>query len=280
MLLVAARPVFDRESLPSLARFGAVRLATWNVNSLGARLGRVEAWLAEMQPDIVCLQETKLSDSAFPAMAFAALGYDSAHVGQGQWNGVAILSRVGLEDITVGFPDDEPTDPEARLLWATCDGVRVASMYVPNGRTLLDDHYTYKLAWLARLRAVLEGLDPTRPLALCGDYNIAPADEDVWDIDQFQGSTHVSPPEREAFGRLLDWGLVDLLRARYPDPGLYTYWDYRAGSFHKKMGMRIDHILATAPLAERLELVLVDRNARKGSKPSDHTALVASFADR
>jgi exodeoxyribonuclease-3 len=255
-----------------------VRLATWNVNSLGARMPRVEAWLAEMAPDVVCLQETKLSDTAFPALAFQALGYESAHVGQGQWNGVAILSRVGLADVTVGFPDDQPTDPEARLLWATCGGVRVASMYVPNGRALHDDQYTYKLGWLARLRAVLDGLDPSGPLALCGDYNIAPGDDDVWDPVAFQGSTHVSPPEREAFAALLDWGLVDLLRDQHPDPGLYTYWDYRAGSFHKKLGMRIDHILATRPLAERVELVLVDRNARKGTKPSDHTALVACFA--
>lgn len=258
-----------------------MRLATWNVNSLGARLARVEAWLAEMEPDVVCLQETKLSDSSFPTLAFSALGYESAHVGQGQWNGVAILSRVGLTDVVAGFPGEgagAAADGEARLLWATCGGVRVASMYVPNGRSLADEHYRYKLGWLDRLRAVLDRLDPAEPVALCGDFNIAPGDDDVWDMAAFEGSTHVSPPEREAFARLLDWGLVDVLRARHDDPGLYTYWDYRAGSFHKKLGMRIDHILATAPLVERLELVFVDRNARKGSKPSDHTALVASFA--
>ncbi len=256
-----------------------MRLATWNVNSLGARLPRVEAWLSEMEPDVVCLQETKLADTAFPSLAFSALGYESAHAGQGQWNGVAILSRVGLDDVVAGFGDDAEPDSEARLLWATCGGVRVASMYVPNGRTLLDDHYRYKLGWLERLRLVVAAADPALPLALCGDYNIAPGDDDVWDIGAFEGSTHVSVPERDAYRALLDLGLVDALRSRYPDPGLYTYWDYRAGSFHKKLGMRIDHLLLSAPLAERLELVFVDRNARKGSKPSDHTAVVASFRD-
>jgi exodeoxyribonuclease-3 len=255
-----------------------MRLATWNVNSLNARLPRVEEWLAEMEPDVICLQETKLSDDAFPALTFRALGYDTAHYGHNQWNGVAILSRVGIEDVVADFPDGAEPDRDARILWATCGGVRVASMYVPNGRTLTDEHYQYKLHWLARLRALLDNqFDPSMPVALCGDYNIAPADDDVWDIGQFVDSTHVSAPEREAFAALCDWGLVDVLRARYPQPGLYTYWDYRGGYFHKKMGMRIDHILASRPLADRLGFVFVDRNARKGSKPSDHTVLMAEF---
>jgi exodeoxyribonuclease-3 len=258
-----------------------MRLATWNVNSLGARLPRVEAWLAEMEPDVICLQETKLADTAFPDLAFRALGYEAAHHGLNQWNGVAILSRVGLDDVVNGFPDEEAPDVDARMIWATCGGVRVASVYVPNGRDLADEHYQYKLAWLARLRAVLDsgahGADPAKPLAICGDWNIAPADDDVWDIAEFAESTHVSEPERAALRDVQAWGLVDLLRAHYPDPGLYTYWDYRAGCFHKKMGMRIDHILATAPLAERCRFVFVDRNARKGSKPSDHTVLQATF---
>jgi exodeoxyribonuclease III len=256
-----------------------MRLATWNVNSLNARLPRVEEWLAEMEPDVICLQETKLSDDAFPALTFRALGYDTAHYGHNQWNGVAILSRVGIEDVVADFPDGAEPDRDARILWATCGGVRVASMYVPNGRTLTDEHYQYKLHWLARLRSLLDTqLDPSMPVALCGDYNIAPADDDVWDIGQFVDSTHVSGPEREAFAALCDWGLVDVLRARYPQPGLYTYWDYRGGYFHKKMGMRIDHILASRPLVDRLGFVFVDRNARKGSKPSDHTVLMAEFA--
>jgi exodeoxyribonuclease-3 len=255
-----------------------VRLATWNVNSLGARLPRVEQWLAEMEPDVLCLQETKLADAAFPELAFRALGYESVHHGQGQWNGVAILSRVGLDDVVAGFHDGGEPDADARLLWATCGGVRVASAYVPNGRTLEDPQFRYKLSWLDRLHELLErSYQPAQPHVICGDYNIAPGDDDVWDADAFVGSTHVSPVERAAFTRLLDWGLVDLFRAHYPDPGLYTYWDYRAGSFHKKLGMRIDHLLATRPLAERCSFVFVDRNARKGSKPSDHTVVVAEF---
>jgi exodeoxyribonuclease III len=255
-----------------------MRLATWNVNSLKIRMPRVESWLAEMQPDVLCLQETKLDDDAFPAMTFKALGYDAAHHGTGQWNGVAILSRVGLDDVVYGFDDDDEPDRDARLLWATCDGVRVASMYVPNGRALADDHYRYKLDWLARLRRNLEAAHrPDQPLALCGDYNIAPADDDVWDPALFVGSTHVSPPERDAFGTLLEWGLTDVVRLRHPDGGIFTYWDYRAGSFHKKMGMRIDHVLASAPLLTEPPFVFVDRNARKGSKPSDHTAVVVEF---
>jgi len=255
-----------------------MRIATWNVNSLNARLPRVAEWLAEMQPDVVCLQETKLSDDAFPALTFRALGYDSVHHGYSQWNGVAVLSRVGIDDVVNGFPDGDEPDRDARLIWATCGGVRVASMYVPNGRSLDDEHYRYKLGWLARLRRVLDtDCSPDRPLVLCGDYNIAPADDDVWDVRQFVDSTHVSVPERDAFRSLLEWGTVDVLRDRHPDEGLYTYWDYRAGSFHKRMGMRIDHILASRSLAERLRFVFIDRNARKGTKPSDHTVLLAEF---
>jgi exodeoxyribonuclease III len=255
-----------------------MRVATWNVNSLNARMERVEQWLAEMEPDVVCLQETKLSDDAFPALSFKALGYDSAHHGFGQWNGVAVLSRVGIEDVHYGFPDDDEADRDARLIWATCGGLRVASMYVPNGRTLVDEHYQYKLAWLARLRAVLDRTcSPSEPLVLCGDYNIAPGDDDVWDMSQFNDSTHVSAPERAAYRSLLEWGMVDTFRQRYPEDGLYTYWDYRAGCFHKRMGMRIDHILASTYLSERLEFAFIDRNARKGTKPSDHTVLMAEF---
>jgi exodeoxyribonuclease-3 len=255
-----------------------MRIATWNVNSLNARLPRVEEWLAEMQPDVVCLQETKLSDEAFPALTFRSLGYDSVHHGYSQWNGVAVLSRVGIDDVVNGFPDGDEPDRDARLIWATCGGVRVASMYVPNGRALDDEHYRYKLGWLARLRRVLDtDCSPDRPLVLCGDYNIAPADDDVWDVRQFRDSTHVSVPERDAFRSLLEWGTVDVLRERHPDEGLYTYWDYRAGSFHKRMGMRIDHILASRSLAQRLRFVFIDRNARKGTKPSDHTVLLAEF---
>jgi exodeoxyribonuclease-3 len=258
-----------------------VRLVTWNVNSLKARQERVEQWLAECQPDVVCMQETKLADTAFPTMAFSALGYESAHHGEGRWNGVSIISRVGLDDVVFGFADGEPADPEARLLTATCDGVRVMSAYVPNGRALDHEHYQYKLAWLERLRAHLDAVaDPTGDVALCGDFNIAPADRDVWDAAALVDATHVSVPEREALQRLLDWGLTDVFRDRYPDTDrLFSWWDYRAGNFHKGIGMRIDLVLGSASFAERVRWALIDRNARKGKQPSDHAPLVVDLEE-
>ena len=188
--------------------FDRVRIATWNVNSLKARLTRVEEWLADVQPDVVCLQETKLADAAFPAMAFQALGYDSVHHGEGRWNGVAILSRVGLANPLNGFGPDDP-DPEARLLWATCGGIRIASAYVPNGRSLDDDHYQYKLRWMARLRdQLVASEDPTQPVVVAGDYNIAPTDADVWDPKQFVDATHTSQAERDGLAELERWGQI------------------------------------------------------------------------
>ena len=230
-----------------------MRIATWNVNSLNARLPRVEEWLEYARPDVLCLQETKLADTAFPAMAFQALGYESAHHGEGRWNGVAILSRVGLDDVVAGFTDDREPDSDARLLWATCDGVRVASVYVPNGRSLEDDHYQYKLDWLDRLRGHLDAhCDPSGPLAICGDYNIAPTDDDVWDPKAFVGSTHVSRAGAQgAAGTSRTGASTTRSAGSAPEPGLYTYWDYRAGMFHKHQGMRIDLILATAPARRR-----------------------------
>lgn len=257
-----------------------MRLATWNINSLKVRLGRLEEWLSDVQPDVVCLQETKLADKAFPAMAFSTLGYESAHVGQGQWNGVAILSRVGLDDVSDRFADGADPDDQARLVSATCGGVRVTSVYVPNGRALDDPHYTYKLSWLGRLTEHLAaGCDPSTPMAICGDFNIAPDDRDVYDPVKFAGSTHVSAPERELLGRLLEWGLVDVFRDRYPDGRLFSWWDYRAGDFHEGRGLRIDLVLASRPLAERARWAIIDRNARKGKQPSDHAPLVVDFDD-
>lgn len=256
-----------------------MRLATWNVNSLKARLPRVEEWLADVQPDVVCLQETKLADTAFPAMTFKALGYEAAHHGEGRWNGVAILSRVGLDDVRAGFGDDVD-DPEARLLWATCGGVRIASVYVPNGRSLDNDHYRYKLEWLARLHSLLErDHSPTEAIAICGDFNIAPTDDDVWDPAQFVGSTHVSQPERDALAKLSDWGLEDVFRKLQPEPGLFSWWDYRGGSFHKRQGMRIDLLLTTEAVTSRTTYAVVDRNARKGTQPSDHAPVIIDIAD-
>jgi exodeoxyribonuclease-3 len=255
-----------------------MRIATWNVNSLKARLPRVESWLGYAQPDVLCLQETKLADAAFPHLAFSALGYESVHHGDGRWNGVAIISRVGIDDVTAGFAEGVAADTDTRLITARCGGVSVTSVYVPNGRSLDDDHYTYKLDWLGRLRAHLGVVaDPSEPVAVCGDYNIAPDDRDVWDPAAFRESTHVSGPERAALAALEAWGLEDAFRRLYPEDGLYTYWDYRAGDFHQHRGMRIDLTLVSAPLAESVRWALVDRNARKGKLPSDHAPLLVDF---
>ncbi|MCY4104304.1 MAG: exodeoxyribonuclease III [bacterium] len=256
-----------------------MRLATWNVNSLRARMERVEPWLAAVEPDVLCMQETKLATEDFPHMAFEALGYECVHHGEGRWNGVAVCSRLGLEDTAAGFADGAGEDRDARIVWATCGGVRVASVYVPNGREVGHDHYHYKLAWFGRLRAHLEAVcDPAGEVVVAGDFNVAPEDRDVWDIEVFAESTHVTEPERAAWRAVGDWGLVDVFRRRFPGvDGLYTFWDYQAGRFHKRQGMRIDHVLASESLAARAAGIVVDRNARKGAKPSDHAPLVVDF---
>lgn len=249
-------------------------LATWNVNSLKARLPRVERWLANFRPDVVCLQETKLADDAFPALAFEALGYETFHHGEGRWNGVAILSRVGLDNPLAGFAEAEDPDPDARVAWATCGGVRVATCYVPNGRSLDHDHYQYKLSWLDRLRSTLDRTcEASDDIVVCGDFNVAPADIDVYDPTRFEGSTHVSAPERDRLAALVDWGLVDVFREHHPEEGLFSWWDYRGGAFHKREGMRIDLMMVSRSMADATSIVLVDRNERKGPRddpPSDH----------
>mgnify|MGYP001331372549 CR=1 FL=1 len=265
-----------------------MRIATWNVNSLKVRVTRVEEWLAYAQPDVLCLQETKMADALFPTLTFAAMGYEAAHHGDGRWNGVAILSRVGLEDVTAGFGDDatnvgatltDEVAAERRLLAATCGGVRVASVYVPNGRSLDSEQFAAKLDWLRRLRAWLAATSsPGAPLAVCGDFNIAPDDRDVFDPRRFAGSTHTSAEERAELSAMARWGLRDAFRLLYDQDRLYTWWDYRAGDFHNHRGMRIDLVLVTEPLAERVRWGIVDRNARKGKQPSDHAPLVIDFA--
>jgi len=256
-----------------------MRIATWNVNSLKVRLPRVEEWLAYAQPDVLCMQETKLADGAFPSLAFAALGYEAVHCGQGQWNGVAILSRIGLEDVVSGFADQtEDETTEARLLWATCGGVRVGSVYVPNGRAVDSEFYAAKLEWLSRLHAhLVSGCEPSEPLVVCGDFNVAPEDRDVWDATKLHGGTHVSPAERQAVAVMQEWGLVDVFRQIYSEDRLYSWWDYRAGDFHQGRGLRIDLILATRVLADQATWALIDRFARKGKLPSDHAPLLADF---
>jgi exodeoxyribonuclease-3 len=264
---------------PAVRVDGCMRIATWNVNSLKVRLGKVEDWISYAHPDVLCLQETKVADTEFPAMAFGALGYEAAHCGQGRWNGVAILSRVGLTDVVAGFSDQiEGEEVEARLLSATCGGVRVSSVYVPNGRAVDSEHYHAKLAWLKRIGAHLRATcDPEDDVVLCGDFNVAPEDRDVWDAQAFVGATHVSPPERQALAALVDWGLVDVFRRHYDDDRLFSWWDYRAGNFHEHRGMRIDLVLATKPLAEHSTFALIDRSARKGKSPSDHAPVFVDF---
>jgi exodeoxyribonuclease-3 len=270
-----------------------MRIATWNVNSLRARLDKLAWWLERARPDVVLLQETKLPDDAAPHAELARLGYALAHHGQGRWNGVAIASRVGLAEVVASFGrparaaahDDDgaetEVDPlsEARMLAAVCGGVRVVSLYAPNGREVGTRFYEAKLAWFGALeRWLRDHAAPDAPLVLGGDFNVAPADADVWDAAACSGGTHVSPPERAALDRLRAWGLVDLYRQLRPEPERYTWWDYRAGNFHKNLGMRIDLLLGTEPVARRLRWTEIDREARKGKPlPSDHAPLVVDL---
>ena len=256
-----------------------MRIATWNVNSVKQRVPRLLPWLDERRPDVVCLQETKLVDDAFEGLLgeeLASRGYAAALHGEVQWNGVAILSRVGLDDIVKGFAG-APGFPreEARAVSATCDGIRVHSVYVPNGRTPDSEHYRYKLAWLAALRDALAA--DSRDTVVCGDMNIAPTDADVFDPQAYVGQTHVTPAERAALGELLDAGLRDVVRDRWPAERVFTYWDYRAGMFHQDLGMRIDLVLASVALADRVAAAWVDRQARKGKGPSDHAPVIVDL---
>jgi exodeoxyribonuclease-3 len=268
-----------------------MRIATWNVNSLKARQEKVEQWLARAAPDVLLIQETKLTDTDAPVMAFAMAGYELLHHGEGRWNGVGLLARqgLGIDDVVTNFGDgpvrdsgpgaakdigEEDFNPfdEARMVSARVDGIRMISVYAPNGRVVGSPFFAGKLAWFERLSRWLdEALDPAEPLIIGGDFNIAPTDDDVWDAKAVHGGTHVSEPERAAFRRLLDWGLVDAYQLRESAPGRFSWWDYRAGNFHKNLGMRIDHLLVTRPVAARVVAAEIDREARKGPPiPSDH----------
>jgi exodeoxyribonuclease III len=258
---------------------GSVRVATWNVNSVKQRLPRLLPWLDQRRPDVVCLQETKLADDAFTGLLGDELterGYAVALHGEPAWNGVAILSRTGLDDVVAGLPGG-PGFPhqEARAVSATCGGIRVVSVYVPNGREPDSEHYHYKLAWLASLREMVAARGDA--VLVCGDVNIAPADADVFDPDAYIGQTHVTAPERAALAELQALGLRDVVRDRWPDERVFTYWDYRAGMFHQDLGMRIDLVLAGAPVAERVQAAWVDRHARKGKGPSDHAPVIVDL---
>ena len=264
-----------------------MRIATWNVNSLNARLDKVWWWLDRARPDVLLMQETKLADADAPAAAFRERGYELAHHGEGRWNGVAIASRAGIGEVVQNFGDplrpaatpdagdDEPL-AEARMISAVCGGIRLVSLYAPNGRTVDSPFYRAKLVWFERLhRWLAEACAPDQPLLLGGDFNVAPTDADVWDRAACHGGTHVSAPERAAFGKLVDWGLVDTYRAQCAEPDRFTWWDYRAGMFHKNYGMRIDHLLAIRPVAGRVRWAEIDREARKGKPiPSDHAPLL------
>jgi exodeoxyribonuclease III len=264
-----------------------MRIATWNVNSLKARLDKVRWWLDRAHPDVLLMQETKLTDGAAPVAEFRDAGYELAHHGQGRWNGVAIASRLGIAGVVTHFGqplrpgstpntgDDEPL-AEARMIAADCRGIRVVSVYAPNGRTVDSPFYEAKLSWFDRLSRWLEqAADAEQPMVVGGDFNVAPADLDVWDPRACHGGTHVSPPERAAFARLCRWGLLDTYRRHHAEAARFTWWDYRAGHFQKNFGMRIDHLLATRPLAERTIWAEIDREARKGKPiPSDHAPLL------
>jgi exodeoxyribonuclease-3 len=276
-----------------------MRIATWNVNSLKARMEAVERWLVRAEPDVLLMQETKLSDGDAPVMPMRMLGYELAHHGEGRWNGVAILSRVGIEDVVTNFGDgpvrdssagaavavdEEDFNPfdEARMVSAVCGGVRVVSLYAPNGRVVGSPFYEGKLRWFGRLsRWLAETRSPDEPLVLGGDYNVTPTDLDVWSPTKAHGGTHVSEPEREALAALRAWGLRDAYREHQPEGGRFSWWDYRAGMFHKNEGMRIDLLYATTPAADRVVWVDIDREARKGPPtPSDHAPVVIDLDER
>jgi len=256
-----------------------VKLATWNLNSIRARQARLSAWLAAAQPDVLCLQETKITDDEFPHDALRAAGYHAATFGQRSYNGVAILAREPPADIARGLGDAEPDD-EARIIAATVRGLRVVCVYVPNGQDLASDRFPYKLAWFGRLRRYLERTaTPDTPLVVCGDMNVTADDRDVWSPEKWAGHIHCTPEERAALANLAAFGLVDVFRAHHPDGGVYSWWDYRGVSFFKNQGLRIDHVLATRAIAARCTACTIDRDARKGQDASDHAPVVATFAD-
>ena len=255
-----------------------IRLATWNVNSLKARLERVTEWIEDVQPDVLCLQENKMADDAFPGLHFEAMGYESAHYGQGRWNGVAIISKVGLADVVTNFAGDIEPDPDARIITATCADIRVSSVYVPNGRAVDDPHYEYKLSWLDRLQQHLQiDTSPERDVIVTGDFNIAPTDADVHDPNKLAMSTHVTEAERLRLTALEQWGLSDLFRHHHEGERLFSWWDYRSGDFHMGRGLRIDLIMGSPSMVDRSNFVVVDRNARKGPSPSDHAPVVVDL---
>jgi exodeoxyribonuclease-3 len=252
-------------------------VATWNINSIRMRLPRLLQWLERRRPDVVCLQETKVVDEDFPADPLRALGYQCSFRGEKSYNGVAILSLSSPADLLTRLPDEE-ADAPCRFIAGTIGGMRIINIYAPNGGEVGSDKYAFKLDWYKRLRRHLDAcVVPQGDVLLCGDFNVAPEDRDVWDPEQWRGQILCSEPERNAFRELLSWGFTDTLRMLRPEAGIYTWWDYRGGAFHRGWGLRIDHILMSSPLAGRCAAVEVDRDERKGEKPSDHAPVVATI---
>jgi exodeoxyribonuclease-3 len=255
-------------------------IATWNINSIRMRLDRLLQWLERSKPDVVCLQETKVVNEDFPADPARALGYHCVYHGQKSYNGVALFARAPVDDPILSLPGD-PADADCRFIAGTIEGVRVMNVYAPNGGEVGSSKYEFKLRWFQRLRAYLDStLKPESEVALCGDFNVAPDDRDVWDPEQWRGQILFTEPEKEALRKVVEWGLTDALRMHHSEGGLYTWWDYRAGAFHRGWGVRIDHILLSAPLAKRCTAVEIDRNERKGQKPSDHAPVLATIEQK
>ena len=254
-----------------------MRIATWNINSIRMRQDRLVAWLAKAKPDVLCLQELKVEDAAFPHDALAKTGYQVAAFGQRAYNGVAILSTAPIADVTRGL-DDGGEESGARVIAGTTHGIRVVCVYTPNGQELTSDQYPFKLAWLSRLRAYLDRRPAGEALVLCGDMNVTPDDRDVWSPVDWAGKIHCSPPERAALANVAAFPLVDLFRAHNPDGGVYSWWDYRGVSFFKNRGLRIDVIYGTKPIADRCTACTIDRTARKGENASDHAPVIATLA--
>lgn len=254
-----------------------LKIATWNVNSVLARLPQAVRWLEAASPDVLCMQETKCVDERFPAEEFARLGYLSESFGQAAYNGVAILSRVKCERVSRGLPDDEP-GAQSRVLAATIGGIRIVNVYVPNGQAVGADKYYFKLEWLSRLRAFLDsGYQPNESVLLCGDFNVATEDRDVHNPELWRGRILFSEPEKEAVGRVKQWGFVDAFRMHNQEANQYSWWDYRAGAFRRNLGLRIDHVWVSEPLATQSASVVIDKEPRRWEKPSDHAPVVAEF---
>jgi exodeoxyribonuclease III len=255
-----------------------MKIATWNVNSIGARLPVVLKWVEAATPDVLCLQEIKCIDAKFPRQEFTDLGYQVETFGQPTYNGVAILSRSPATDVRRGFAGDDSA-AQSRLIAATVEGVRVVNVYIPNGQAVGSDKYTFKLGWMKRLRHFFDTeCDKTTSVLLCGDFNVAPEDRDVHDPKAWEGSVLVSPEERAALEEIKDWGLVDAFRMHNQEAKQFSWWDYRAAGFRRNAGLRIDHIWVTEALAARCQAALIDKEPRKWERPSDHTPVIADFS--